>query len=101
MIAACLQAGLREPVFEEIGSGFRVTLFSQAQDQPQLDIIDRAIMEYIRKEKEASTSRVAVHIGRTPRAARTRLNHLVDLGLLVPVSSSSRDPRKVYRLAMK
>jgi hypothetical protein len=29
------------------------------------------------------------------------LNHLVDLGLLVPVSSSSRDPRKVFRLAMK
>jgi ATP-dependent DNA helicase RecG len=101
MIAACAQAGLREPVFEEIGSGFRVTLFSQAQDQPQLDVIDKTIMDFIRKEKEASTSRVAVHIGRTPRAARTRLNHLVDLGLLVPISSSSRDPRKVFRLAIK
>jgi ATP-dependent DNA helicase RecG len=101
MISACVQAGLREPIFEEIGSGFRVTIFSKANEQPQLDMIDRAIVDFIRMEKESSTSRVAVHIGRTSRSARTRLNHLVDIGLLVPVSSCSRDPRKVYRLAME
>jgi hypothetical protein len=88
-----------EPLFEEIGSGFRVTLFSKSQEQPQLDMIDRAIVDFIRREKESSTSRVALHISRTSRSARTRLNHLVDIGLLVPISSSSRDPRKVYRLA--
>jgi predicted HTH transcriptional regulator len=101
MIGACIQAGLPEPIFEEIGSGFRVTLLSQAQVQPQLDTIDQTILNYIRKSKEASTSRIAAHIGRTPRTARTRLNHLVDLGLLVPVSSDPRDPRKVFRLAIK
>ena len=92
---------LREPVFEEIGSGFRVTIYSQAQMQPQIEELDRVIMDYIRKVKEASSSQVAVHIRRTPRTARTRLNHLVDLNLLVPVGSSPRDPRRVYRLAIK
>lgn len=101
MVGACVQAGLSEPLFEEIGSGFRVTIYSRAQVQPLLEKIDKAIMDYVRKVKEASTSQVAVHIGRTPRTARTRLNHLVDLGLLVPVSSSPRDPRRVYRLAIK
>ncbi len=101
MIGACEQAGLREPVFEEIGSGFRVTIYSQAKMQPQLEDLDRVIMDYIRKVKEASSSQVAAHIQRTPRTARTRLNHLVDLGLLFPIGSSSRDPRRVYRLAIK
>jgi ATP-dependent DNA helicase RecG len=101
MIGACEQAGLREPVFEEIGSGFRVTIYSQAQVQPLLEQIDRAIVDYIREVKEASSSQVAVHIGRTPRTARTRLNHLVDLGLLIPVSSGPCDPRRVYRLPIK
>ncbi len=101
MIGACEQAGLQEPVFEEIGSGFRVTIYSQAQGQPQLEELDKAILEYIRSVKEASSSQVAAHIHRTPRTARTRLNHLVDLGLLVPIGSSSLDPRRVYRLVIK
>ncbi len=101
MIGACEQAGLREPVFEEIGSGFRVTIYSQERVQPQLEELDKAILEYVRSVKEASSSQIAVHIKRTPRTARTRLNHLVDLGLIVPISSSPRDPRRVYRLAIK
>jgi ATP-dependent DNA helicase RecG len=101
MIGACEQAGLQEPVFEEIGSGFRVTIYSQARVQPQIEELDKAILEYVRNVKEASSSQVAAHIQRTPRTARTRLNHLVDLGLLVPIGSSSRDPRRVYRLAIK
>ena len=88
MIGACEQAGLREPVFEEIGSGFRVTIYSQVQEQPRIEEMDKTIMDYVRSAKEASSSQVAVHIQRTPRTARTRLNHLVDLGLLVPIGSS-------------
>ncbi len=101
MIGACEQAGLSEPVFEEIGSGFRVTIYSQAQVQPRLEELDRVIVDYIRKVKEASSSQVASHIQRTPRTARNRLNHLVDIGLLIPIGSSPRDPRRVYRLAIK
>ncbi len=101
MIGACEQAGLSEPVFEEIGSGFRVTIYSQAQVRPQLEELDRVIVDYIRKVKEASSSQVAIHIQRTPRTARNRLNHLVDIGLLIPIGSSPRDPRRVYRLAIK
>jgi ATP-dependent DNA helicase RecG len=101
MVGACVQAGLPEPLFEEIGSGFRVTIYSQVQLQPRIEELDKVIIDYIRKVKEASSSQVAVHIQRTPRTARTRLNHLVDLGLLAPVGSSLRDPHRVYRLAIK
>jgi predicted HTH transcriptional regulator len=61
--------------------------------------VDQGILDYVRRAGGASTAQVAAQVGRTPRATRDRLNQLVQSGLLVPVGSSSRDPRKVFRLA--
>ena len=99
MTSACVQAGLPEPVFEEIGSSFRVTFLRQAAAEPRLDPLDRMILEHVRQSGGASTRQIASHIGRTPRAARTRLNRLVSLGLLATVSSNPKDPRKIFRIA--
>lgn len=99
MTSACLDAGLPEPEFEEISSGFRVTFRRQAKTGPRLDGMDQSILDFVRQSGGASTSQVATQVGRTSRAIRDRLNRLVSLGLLVAVGSSSRDPRKVFRLA--
>lgn len=101
MTNACVQAGLPEPVFEEIGSGFRVTFNRQAAAGPRLDPIDQLILNHVRQSDGASTSQIAARIGRTTRAARTRLNRLVNLGLLATISSDPKDPRKVFRIAGK
>jgi ATP-dependent DNA helicase RecG len=101
MTRACVQAGLPEPVFEEIGSGFRVTFGRHAVAEPQLDPMDQNIVRYVRQSGGASTSQIASHIGRTPRATRTRLNRLVGLSLLATLSSDPKDPRRIYRMARK
>lgn len=98
MISACRRAGLPEPEFEEIGSGFRVTFRRQRTLPPQRDELDTSIIEFLRRRPGASTSRIAARIRRTSRATQTRLKRLVELGELVAVASSPKDPRKGYHV---
>jgi ATP-dependent DNA helicase RecG len=101
MTKTCLEAGLPEPKFEEIGSGFRVTFQLAAATSPKLDDINQRILNFIRQQPGVSTSQVATHIGRTPRATRDRLNHLVQLGSVVVMGTSPSDPRRVFHPAKK
>lgn len=98
MFAACRAAGLPEPELEEIGSGFRVTFRRKRVTLPERDQLDSAIVEFLRRQPGASTSRIAVAIKRTSRATQTRLKRLVELGQLVAIGSSTQDPRKGYHL---
>ena len=101
MVRACREAGLPEPVLEEIGSGFRVTLFLVPSQAPSLDTLDQAVLDFVRERGGASTKDVAAESGRTARAMRTRLRRLVDLGLLVVVGQGPRDPFRVYQIARR
>jgi predicted HTH transcriptional regulator len=98
MAQACRQAGLPEPVFEEIGSGFRVTLRREAVSRPELDTLDQRVLDFVRRSSGASTSQIAAQIHRTPRATRDRVSRLVGLGLLVALGTGPRDPRRVFRV---
>jgi predicted HTH transcriptional regulator len=72
MTNACVQAGLPEPVFEEIGSGFRVTFSRQAAAGPRLDPADQLILDHVRESDGASTSQIAARIGCATRGAGNR-----------------------------
>jgi len=98
MLKACREAGLPEPLFEEFGAGFRVTLFRERSAPPDLKELDQAVLDFVKERSGASTRDIAVHIDRTPRATRTRLRRLLDLGLLVAVGKGPRDPGRVYHL---
>jgi len=98
MINACRQAGLPVPEFEEIGSSFRVTFHRQKIAQPKGDKLDHAIVEFLHSSPGASTSQVAAHIKRTSRATQSRLKRLVELGQIVALGSSAKDPRKGYHV---
>lgn len=97
MAAACRAAGLTEPILEEVGSGFRVTLSRIARGAPAMDAIDRTVLDLLRRSGGLSTSGVAKEIGRTTRATRDRLGRMVESGIVVVVGSSPRDPRRIYR----
>jgi predicted HTH transcriptional regulator len=99
MTAACREAGLPEPQFAELGSGFRVTFQRAHQTAPGVDDLNSRILALLRKRPDLSPSAIAAQIERTPRATRDRLVKLVHLGLIIPVASGPRDPRKVFRLA--
>ena len=96
MSAACRDAGLPVPLLEEIGTRFRVTLSTTRGSAPQLDAIDQAILDALSDGMGRSTNEIALHITRTPRAARTRLAALVARGLALEIGSSPQDPKRRY-----
>jgi ATP-dependent DNA helicase RecG len=96
MTRACRDAGLRPPVFEEIGTRFRVTLFTARIGSSALDRTDRAIVNSLAGSKGRLTSEIARVIGLTPRATRTRLARMVESGLVRELGTGPQDPKRRY-----
>lgn len=99
MIGACDDAGLEAPLFEEVATHFRVTLFSAPKRAPRVDAPSLEILAELKRRGGMSTAEVARAIHRTARATRTRLEQLVRRGLVVEVGTSPTDPRRRYFLA--
>lgn len=98
MTAACRDAGLAPPVFEEIATRFRVTIRTarSTNGRPSLDQTDQAILQELSGDRGLTTSEIARLIDLTPRATRTRLARLVGAGLLREIGTGPRDPRRRY-----
>jgi predicted HTH transcriptional regulator len=99
MSAACRDAGLDTPVFEELATRFRVTIATARMGRPVLDETDQAIMENLAVEKGRSTSEIASAIELSARATRTRLARLVGRGLVREIGTGPQDPKRRYFLA--
>ena len=96
MSAACLDAGLAAPVFEELATRFRVRLATARVRSPVLDDTDEAILARLAGGKGLPTSQIAETIGLTPRATRTRLARLVGRGLVREIGMRPQDPKRRY-----
>ena len=94
MIAACHEAGIARPVWEEIGTRMRVTLHTGQIADVQIDGVDRAILDELGASNGLGTSQIAGAIGLSPRATRTRLAKLVERNLVVDIGNGPRDPRR-------
>ncbi|HLA76139.1 MAG TPA: helix-turn-helix domain-containing protein [Vicinamibacteria bacterium] len=94
--AACRDAGLAPPVFEEISTRFRVTLSTERIGRPALDEVDQAILDALAGGEGRLTSEIAVVIDLTPRATRTRLARLVERGLVRELGTGPQDPKRRY-----
>lgn len=101
MTTACREAGLDAPLFEEIGTHFRVSLYTARKHPPRVDQVEQAILDALSAGKGLSTQQVAAKIKRSPRATRTRLLSLVTRGLVAEVGTSPQDPRRQYFLVKK
>lgn len=101
MFSSCEEAGFPEPKFEELGIHFRVTLFSNEIGKPKLDQKDSAIISALQYTEGLNTQAIAVKIKLSPRATRTRLIRLIDLGYVVEIASSSQDPNRIYLFSGK
>ncbi len=98
MIGACREAGLAPPLFEEIALRFRVTIFTARTRKVALESTDALIIEALSGSDGRTTSQIAVAIGLTTRATRTRLSRLVAQGLVSEIGSGPKDPRRQYFL---
>ena len=96
MTAACREAGLPAPVFEELATRFRVTIATVATGPPLLDETDQTILACLADGRGWLTSEIAVEIDLTPRATRTRLARLVGRGLVREIGTGPQDPRRRY-----
>ena len=98
MAAACADAGLPTPILEEVGTHFRVVISTVRQKAPYVDDKDTRILEALRKNEMLSTSQVAAFVGMSTRGTRTRLQALVQRGLVIEIGSGATDPRRRYAL---
>lgn len=96
MVAACRDVGLATPVFEEIGTRFRVTLYVEQERAPRLDAVDRSIVSLVHTPDGLATREIAGKIGLTPRATRTRLASLVARGMVREIGTGPQDPKRRY-----
>jgi ATP-dependent DNA helicase RecG len=98
IIESCLEAGFPEPIFEEIGTHFRVTLLTQAIKEPSIDAVDQTILEALKNSDGLSTKEVAEAIKKSQRATRTRLVKLIEKGLVIEIGVGMNDPGRKYFL---
>ena len=96
MSAACHEAGLPAPAFEEVGMRFRVTLRTTPSHAPATDEIDQAILTALARGDGWSTGQLAAETQRSARATRIRLKKLVLRGLVREVGTSPEDPKRRY-----
>jgi predicted HTH transcriptional regulator len=96
MNAACREAGLPAPEFEEIGSRFRVTIHTIATGPARIDKKDSTILRFLDERRGRSTAQIAKAVALSARATRTRLANLVERGLVIEVGSGPKDPRRQY-----
>ena len=99
MTAACEEAGLRPPIFEEIGSHFRVIISANRIRAAALNQTDEKIAALLRKAGPQSTAAIARRVGLSQRATLTRLKSLKDRGVLVEIGTGPHDPKRQYALA--
>lgn len=99
MNAACRDAGLPNPIMEEIGHRFRVTFLIEQARPPSYTHRERKIATLLANGRGMSTSEIAARIRLSSRATRTCLLDMVQKGLLVEVGSSPQDPKRRYYLA--
>lgn len=96
MIAVCGGAGLPPPLFEELATRFRVTIFSEQTGPPVLDATDEALLARLAGGEGLSTRELAAVIGLSTRAARSSLARLVEARQLAEVGTSPNDPKGRY-----
>lgn len=99
MMAACREAGLPSPRFEELGRHFRVTLYKSASLMPQADAIETKILAFLADGRGYTTAEVAKKIGRSSRATRARLAAMVEQGIVREVGTGPQDPKRKYYLS--
>jgi predicted HTH transcriptional regulator len=99
MVRSCEEFGLAPPLYEEIGTHFRVTLFAARHHEPELDLLDQAVVDLLAEGNGFTTRQFAERLGRSSRAMRSRLLKLVEKGLVVEVGSGPNDPKRKYYLA--
>ena len=93
---ACDDMGLPKPKFEEIGTFFRVTLYTGKEKNIVHDDMDQKIIGLLSGTEGLTPKHISEKIGLSYRATRTRLKKLVEIGKIIDIGTGPFDPKKKY-----
>jgi ATP-dependent DNA helicase RecG len=96
IIDFCVQAGFAEPKFEEIGTHFKVTIFTQQFSLPKINESDQVILNILKNANGLSTKEIASYVRVSERTVRNRLISLIKRGLVVEIATGPTDPKRKY-----
>ena len=111
MMAACREAGLAPPTWEELGFRLRVTIRTDRVGTATVDPTDQAILDLLEpgpadrakgpppvggRAVGCGTRDIAAAIGLSPRATRVRLARLAARGMVRELGTGPHDPRRRY-----
>lgn len=94
----CHNANLPEPVFEELGTSFRVTLYSGSSPRISQRPWELEIVEYLYLHNTISTKQAAELWKISDRGARMRIRLLIDEKIIIKIATNPNDPKTVYVL---
>lgn len=98
---ACKAHGLKPPVFEELNTQFRLTIYSEKIEEKVLPLWGKRLLDHLEKEK-AITAKKAMRLWRvSARTTRLRLKQLQEAGFIIRIGTSQSDPIASYLLADK
>lgn len=87
----------KTPIFQEMDTHFRVTLYS-SDISDILEPWEETLLLELKAKEQLTPMAIAELWGVTTRTARTRLNKLVELGRIVRIATSPKDPHVVFRI---
>lgn len=101
MLEACQQQNIPLPKFEELDNFFRITLYPKSTKIIPIAPWQKTIFDYLGKHDNIS-AKIAQEIWQvTRRTTTTRIKEMCNQGLLVEISTSPKDPQKIFILAKK
>lgn len=98
MTNACIEAGLSEPHFQEIGPRIRVTFYREKIFPPAVDDIDQLILDLLNFCGPLSTHQITNCVSISKRSIINRLSGMIDKGQIIELAQSPNDPKKKYAL---
>lgn len=98
MKSICLDNGINTPLFEEIGTFFRVTLYHQTSKKNNYKDWHKPIIEHLKTHKKISPKKAQVLWKVSSRTTSSRLKKMCYEGCLVEISTGVFDPQKTFAL---
>ena len=98
IIAVYEKTKAKRPIFEELDSHFRVTLYSVDTRAMELELWEKQLVDELKKKHKVNTTEAAILWRVTTRTARTRLKKMIEDDLINRIATSSKDPFAVFKL---
>lgn len=99
MLAACEQQNISLPKFEELDNFFRITLYPQTTRSIPSASWQEPVFLYLKKHGKINAKAAQEIWQVTRRTTTTRLKEMCQEGLLAEISTSPKDPHKVFVLS--